>query len=84
METVARMKAHTRLCGSAVYRQSSLSSEGQERIADSNSVIRRLHAGGGPCEIPIACHIFSVAGRPIAGDFVARVKGGLKERLLNL
>jgi hypothetical protein len=78
------LKAHIHLCGSAVYCQSSLSSEGQKRNDDSNSVVRRLHAGSGPSVSPIACHAFSVAGRPIAGDFVARVKGGLKERLLNL
>jgi hypothetical protein len=35
METVSRLKANTHLCGSAVYRQSLLSSEPQQSNGDS-------------------------------------------------
>jgi hypothetical protein len=75
MDTVAPLKDHIQLPGSAVFRQSvCLTAKKRENAAvilspgDFKQTVDHVKS-------LIGCHVFSVASRPVAGDFAARVKG---------
>jgi hypothetical protein len=75
MDTVARLKAHIPLSGCPVFRQSvCLRAKKKEKTTlilspgDFKQTVDRVEA-------LTVCHVFSVASRPVAGDFATRVKG---------
>jgi hypothetical protein len=73
-QTVAGLKAHMQLRGSAV---SLPVFERQEKKGRSNSVEGRLLRRVDRVKALIACHVFPVADRPVAGDSADRVKGAV-------
>ena len=81
MESVARLKAHIQLRGSAVSRPSPRlrATRGKATIilskGDFTQTVDSVKAF-------TVCHVFSFAERPVASDSVARVKGALQR--LNL
>jgi hypothetical protein len=73
METVARLNVHIRLRGYAIPVSLLVFDKTAKATVilstgDFTQTVDRVKA-------VIACHVFSVAGRPVAGDFVARVEG---------
>jgi hypothetical protein len=71
METVARLKVHIQLRGSAVSRKfpvfELLETQGNSNLGDGR------HHAVDCVEALIVCHVSSATGRSIAGDSVARV-----------
>jgi hypothetical protein len=72
MATVVRLKAHVQMLASAVSCQSVF--ERQAREGDSNLVDGDFTQTVERVKALIACHVFSVACRPVTGHSVTRVK----------
>jgi hypothetical protein len=71
METIASLKDHIQLRGSAL----SLSSSNKTGKATPILSMGDYADNVDRVEALTACHVFPVAGRPVAGDSVDRVKG---------